>query len=212
MIIFDDRLYPHIKDHIPKLDFIEKFVSLPIVGHEVLDNVLIFDPLIVEKEDEIEDVIIEDRDNFEILYTSGTTSRPKGVQISHLSVFLMSLSNLIELDITKPHVATTIMPLFHCAQQTLTISLFHIGGKSVIFPSFDPEKLLKAIDKEKIEFIFCLPMMYKTLLDHPLSKDVDLSSLKKMYLCHDSNGWKYLKNGKGTFWIPCGIYFGYWSN
>ncbi|GAB6887903.1 acyl-CoA synthetase [Desulfothermus okinawensis JCM 13304] len=199
VIIFDDRLYPHIKDHIPKLDFIEKFVSLPIVGHEVLDNVLIFDPLIVEKEDEIEDVIIEDRDNFEILYTSGTTSRPKGVQISHLSVFLMSLSNLIELDITKPHVATTIMPLFHCAQQTLTISLFHIGGKSVIFPSFDPEKLLKAIDKEKIEFIFCLPMMYKTLLDHPLSKDVDLSSLKKCIYAMTPMDGNTLKMAKERF-------------
>ncbi len=179
LIIFDDRLYPNIKDFIPKLDFIEHFISLPIVGHEVQDGVVVLDVLTSKKTDEIEDVIIEDRDNFEILYTSGTTSRPKGVQISHLSVFIMSLSNLIEINIHPPIIGTTLMPLFHCAQQTLTTSTLHVGGTTVIFPSFDVELLLKTIEKEKINFIFCLPMMYKTMVEHPLSKEVDLSSIKK---------------------------------
>lgn len=198
-IIFDDRLYPHIKDYIPNLNFIEKFMSLPILGYDVLDNVHVLDVLQINKTDEIEDVIIEDRDNFEILYTSGTTARPKGVQVSHISVFLMSLSNMIELNVTRPIIGLTMMPLFHCAQQAITTTLLHIGGKTVILPSFDAEKLLKLIEKEKIEVIFCLPMMYKTLLDHPLIDKVDLSSLKKCIYAMTPMDENTLKKAKERF-------------
>jgi len=76
----------------------------------------------------VEDVIINDRDIFEILYTSGTTAHPKGVMVTHLAVFIMSLTSLIEMKIFREHVGTTLMPLFHCAQQTFTTSFLYVGG------------------------------------------------------------------------------------
>ena len=198
-IIFDDRLYNNFKDYIPNLNFINHFISLPITNVQVDKDIIILNPLVPQKNDEIEDVIIQDRDNFEILYTSGTTSRPKGVQISHLSVFIMSLSNLIEVGFSSDIVGTTVMPLFHCAQQTLTISMLHVGGTTVIFPSFDPEILLKAIEREKINHIFCLPMMYKALIEHPLIKKVDVSSVKNCIYAMTPMDENTLKKGMEVF-------------
>ncbi len=131
-----------------------------------------------QSDDEIEDVIINDRDIFEILYTSGTTADPKGVMVTHLSVFIMSLTCPIELKMSRDLVGTTLMPLFHCAQQTITTSYAHIGAKTVIFRGFDPTVMLEAVEREKIGIIFSLPAMYRAMLDHPRLKEFDLSSAK----------------------------------
>ena len=129
--------------------------------------------------DEVEDVIIEDRDPFEILYTSGTTSNPKGVLISHLSVFIMSLSNSIEIKVGLGAIGTTLMPAFHCAQQTFSTTFFHVGGKTVILRGFDPALMLETIHREKIDVMFALPAMYRAMLDHPRVKEVDVSSMQR---------------------------------
>jgi len=121
---------------------------------------------------------IHDRDVAQIMFTSGTTGNPKGVMISHLAVYIASLGNIIELGL-KPHdVATTLMPLFHCAQHTMTTSFLHIGATNVILNKFDPVEFMENIENEKITWTFMLPMMYKAILHHPKRKDYDLSSLR----------------------------------
>jgi long-chain acyl-CoA synthetase len=120
---------------------------------------------------------IYDRDVAQIMFTSGTTGNPKGVLISHLAVYIASLGNIIELNLKPYDVATVLMPLFHCAQHTMTTSFLHIGATSVIFNKFDPEELMQKIEKEKITWTFMLPMMYKAILHHPKRKDYNLSSL-----------------------------------
>lgn len=125
------------------------------------------------------DVDIADRDVAQIMYTSGTTGMPKGVMISHLSVYLAALSNIIELDIKSHHTQTVMMPLFHCAQHTFLQTFLTIGGTSVVFQGFDPEKLMKTIQDEQISYMFALPMMYRMILSHPKRSQFDLRSLKK---------------------------------
>lgn len=179
-LILDDQLYPPFKDFIPFLDFIRNFVILPTTGQGTGDPFHDFNSLLADQPDtEVEDVLIADRDNFEILYTSGTTSAPKGVEISHLTVFLMSLSNIAALTMGKDLVGTTLLPLFHCAQQTVTTSLLHLGAKTVVCRGFDPQALLSAIEQERLGLMFCLPAMYRALLDHPACSSTDFSSLKK---------------------------------
>lgn len=123
-------------------------------------------------------VDISERDLAQIMYTSGTTGRPKGVMHSHLSVFLATLSNIIEIGMKRDDVATAMLPLFHCAQHVLTTSFFHIGARNVILRGFDPVQLMATIAREKVTWVFALPMMYRALLDHPERANYDLSSLR----------------------------------
>ncbi|MGB9847570.1 MAG: class I adenylate-forming enzyme family protein, partial [Desulfotomaculales bacterium] len=124
---------------------------------------------------------------------------PKGVMISHLSVFIMSLTNAIELGIIRGSVGTTLMPLFHCAQQTFTTTFFHVGGKNVLFRGFDPAATLEAIERERIDVIFCLPGMYRAMLDHPGIKEHDLSSVRSCVYAMTPMDRKTLEEGIKVF-------------
>src|SRR5699024_3093299 len=109
---------------------------------------------------------------------SGTTGNPKGVMISHLSVYIASLSNIIDTRYTESDVSSVLMPMFHCAQHTFITSNFHIGATAVVFRQFEPINFMQTIEQEKISFIFALPMMYRAIIHHPNRSEFDLSSLK----------------------------------
>jgi long-chain acyl-CoA synthetase len=200
ILIVDDllcALVNGIKGNIPG---VEHFISIPAAKKEVAEPFVDFYRFMQDcSGEEVEDVVIQDRDLFEILYTSGTTALPKGVMISHLSVFIMSLTNAIELGIIRGSVGTTLMPLFHCAQQTFTTTFFHIGGKNVLFRGFDPAATLEAIERERIDVIFCLPGMYRTMLDHPGIKKHDLSSVRSCVYAMTPMDRKTLEEGIKVF-------------
>jgi acyl-CoA synthetase (AMP-forming)/AMP-acid ligase II len=123
---------------------------------------------------------VEDRDPLTYLYTSGTTSAPKGVVGSHLSIYVESLTCVVESEFTKSECTVAMMPFFHTAQLNgvITPSVM-VGGTIFVTRTFDPAALLETIEREKITFIFGLPMMYRIMLDHPDLHKRDLSSLRR---------------------------------
>jgi long-chain acyl-CoA synthetase len=199
-LVVDDLLCPlvsGIKDDLPS---VQHYIAIPATKKEIIAPFVDFYQFIREHSGvEVEDVIINDRDIFEILYTSGTTAHPKGVMVTHLAVFIMSLTNLIEMKIFREHVGTTLMPLFHCAQQTFTTSFLHIGAKTVLFRGFDPTEMLEAIQREKIGVIFCLPAMYRAMLDHPRIKEYDLFSVERCVYAMTPMDQRTLAEGIGVF-------------
>ena len=124
------------------------------------------------------DVTILDRDVAQIMYTSGTTGRPKGVMQSHLSVVITAMSNAIELGLTRTDVANGVLPLFHCGQHTFLCSYLAAGATTVLDIGFDPKRMLDAIARERVTFIFALPLMYQMMLEHPDRGLYDTSSLR----------------------------------
>lgn len=178
-LVVDDQLFPLADAVKPHLPMVELMIGIPAMAQAINDPYIPFDDFLKNQaDDEIEDIIIQDRDVFEILYTSGTTSLPKGVMVSHLSTFIMSLTNAIELELQRETVTTALLPIFHCAQQTFALTTFHLGGKLALFRAFDPAVLLKTIEKEQVQTMLALPIMYRAMLDHPLVKTVDLHSMK----------------------------------
>ncbi len=123
-------------------------------------------------------VDINERDIAQIMYTSGTTARQKGVAISHLAVYIASLANIIEADIRRDDVGAAVMPIFHCAQHCLVASFLHHGATLMIMRRFDPEAYMRSVAEHRLSWIFLLPMMYRAILDHPRRKEHDLSSLR----------------------------------
>ncbi len=123
--------------------------------------------------------LVLDRDPLSYLYTSGTTSAPKGVVSSHLAVYLESLTGPIALHRTEHDRVGVVMPLFHTAQLNGVVTgLVYLGATAVLLRSFDPPQFLATIESERLSEIFLLPMMYRALLDHPDVTQRDLSSLR----------------------------------
>jgi long-chain acyl-CoA synthetase len=124
-------------------------------------------------------VYVEDRDAVSYLYTSGTTSAPKGVVGSHLAITLESMSAVIDMKITPADRLAAMMPLFHTAQLNAFVTPTILAGGAVfLMRGFDAERLLELIERERLTQIFGLPMMYRAMLDHPDISTRDLSSLR----------------------------------
>ena len=121
-------------------------------------------------------------DLLQIVYTSGTESRPKGAMLSHNSVLWEYQSCIIDCEWTRDTAALHAMPLFHCAQLDCMIGpALHVGARNVITGSPAAENVLGLLAQHKITSFFAPPTVWISLLRSPAMADCDLSTLKKGY-------------------------------
>lgn len=127
--------------------------------------------------------IVHDRDNVQLLYTSGTTSNPKGVLTSHVAVNITALSAAVQNKSHHESVLLAVLPLFHCAMLNAgAIPNFIVGGTMVITDisnGFDAKHIADLIEQERVTSTGLLPMMHHALLALPDVWQRDFSSLEK---------------------------------
>ncbi len=125
------------------------------------------------------EVLIEDRDPISYLYTSGTTSAPKGVVSSHLAIYLESLGVALDTRMTGDDRVSAILPLFHTAQlNVIATPAIAVGATIYIQRGFDAARIGALIETERMTLLFALPMMYRALLEHLAQRPRDVSSLR----------------------------------
>ncbi len=115
-----------------------------------------------------------------ILYTSGTTGKPKGAELTH-SNLLINCAIVVPrlLPINDEEVALATLPLFHSFGQTcIQNANIARGGRFVLLPRFTPEDALAIMQQEKVTLFAGVPTMYFAILHHPGAEDFDLSSLR----------------------------------
>ncbi|HWT91372.1 MAG TPA: fatty acyl-CoA synthetase [Solirubrobacteraceae bacterium] len=118
----------------------------------------------------------------QILYTSGTESRPKGAVLSHSALIAQYTSCIVDGGMTSDDVELHAMPLFHCAQQhCFLLPDLQLGAESIILPAPDPATLLEHIERHGITKLFAPPTIWIALLRHPDFDTRDLTSLRKGY-------------------------------
>ncbi|MBB6228966.1 fatty acyl-CoA synthetase [Polymorphobacter multimanifer] len=121
-------------------------------------------------------------DLLQIVYTSGTESRPKGAMLSHNSVLWQYQSCIIDCEWTPDTVALHAMPLFHCAQLDAMIGpALHVGARNIITSSPAADNVLKLLSEHRITSFFAPPTVWISLLRSPDIGGCDLSRLVKGY-------------------------------
>ena len=115
-----------------------------------------------------------------ILYTSGTTGRPKGAELSHSNLFVNAANACPKLvPIGEEDVALATLPLFHIFGQTVIMNAtIATGGTVVLLARFTPEAVFELIEKHRITFFAGVPTMYFGLLHHPGGEAYDVSSVR----------------------------------
>ncbi|MFS0784456.1 fatty acid--CoA ligase [Bacillus sp. 1P06AnD] len=128
------------------------------------------DPLIGEPVDE--------NDDYAIMYTSGTTGRPKGVVHSHREMIEQSMLVIQATELHEDDRGLTFAPMFHCAElHCAFLPRVHVGATNIIMHQFQPAQALEQIEKEKVTKFFAAPTMWNMLLQQEF-KNYDLSSLQ----------------------------------
>jgi len=115
-----------------------------------------------------------------LLYTSGTTGRPKGAELTHFNLFYNAEFVCRRLvPGVGQRVALATLPLFHSFGQTVVQNAtLALGGMVLLLPRFDATAALSLMQKERVTLFAGVPTMYFALLHHPEAGTYDLSSLR----------------------------------
>jgi long-chain acyl-CoA synthetase len=155
-----------------------ELVAIDLAGTAAAQGLTRFDDLLTGQPEQEPEVDFDERDLAMIIYTSGTTSRPKGAMHCHLAVVMAVMSNCIEMSLTRNDGITGQFPLFHCAGHVLLLSYLSVGGRMALMRGFDPVVCMEAIQRDRLTVFVGLSLMYQAILDHPRRKEFDLSSLR----------------------------------
>jgi long-chain acyl-CoA synthetase len=124
--------------------------------------------------------VVDDRDAISYLYTSGTTSFPKGVVGTHLGIYLESMSTALDSGWRADDRFAAMMPMFHTAQlNAFCTPAILVGATIHVLRGFEPGSFLDLVETEQITQVFGLPMMYRAALEHPSFAGRDLSPLRR---------------------------------
>jgi long-chain acyl-CoA synthetase len=115
-----------------------------------------------------------------ILYTSGTTGKPKGAELTHLNLFRNAdISSRNTCEIEPGDIAFGGLPLFHSFGQTVGMNAtLKVGACLALVPKFDPGEALETIQRDGITHFYGVPTMYGALLHHPERESFDTSTLR----------------------------------
>lgn len=115
-----------------------------------------------------------------LMYTSGTTGRAKGVQMTHRGISFMRLCESLEptMKWRPDDVLLMVMPNFHLLGASLPIQALYNGTTVSIMAMFEPGKLLQLIQSDGPTLLVLAPTVIQMMLDHPSAKDTDFSSVR----------------------------------
>lgn len=123
---------------------------------------------------------VADTDLVQLLYTSGTTSKPKGAMMTHRALVFEYTSSIVALDLAPDDNPLICMPLYHsAAMHVFMLPYLAIGATIRLLPAPDIPAILRMVEEESVGSLFLAPTVWVPLANHPDLDTRDLSSLRK---------------------------------
>ncbi len=113
---------------------------------------------------------IDENEPSALLYTSGTTGKPKGVMLTHRNLYLNALNSTIEFGLRDADVYLHTLAMFHCNGWGLPYAVTGVGAKHVIMKKYEAAAFFEVVAREKISFACMPPTMINLAMNHPLDK------------------------------------------
>ena len=139
-----------------------------------------FEPLAPAPQGRAPDVEVADDDGLLLVYTSGTTGKPKGALLTHANCFWTNLSFDLATGVHGHDVVLQVLPQFHVGGWNVQSLLAWLKGATVVLErEFDAGRALELIEEKRVTTMMGVPPIYLFLAQHPRFADADLSSLER---------------------------------
>lgn len=114
-----------------------------------------------------------------IVYTSGTTGRPKGAVLTQNAMTFNAINSIAMHDMTSSDIIFTNLPMFHVGGLNIqTTPALHAGATVIMHRRFDPDATVKVIEEEKPTLMILVPALMAAIRQHPAWADLDFSPLR----------------------------------
>jgi fatty-acyl-CoA synthase len=122
---------------------------------------------------------VEGDDVHRLMYTSGTTGRPKGVMLSYANLAWKNYAHITEFGFTGADIGLACGPLYHVgALDLVTTTMIAVGATTIIHRVFDAARVVDEIERSRVTCVWTAPAMVRAILDVPGIEARDLSSVR----------------------------------
>jgi fatty-acyl-CoA synthase len=148
---------------------------------EVVDGAESYEELLATGGPDAPDVDVSQDDLAFLMYTSGTTGRPKGAMLTHQNLVMNTINWTIEMEARAGDVWLSGLPLFHIGGVNGLLPFIYVAGTSVITPStnFDPLESLRLLAKHQATMCYFVPTQWQQICSLPEAKEIDTSVLRR---------------------------------
>lgn len=177
VLFVEDRYVSFLQNVLENLNC--KIAKMIVIGEE-LDSLTDYESYLQNENVRLEFAEVEDDDIAILLYTSGTTSLPKGVMLTYLQLTNYVMGHTEAANGLANGASLTCVPNYHVAGATSILNCVYSGRRIVIIRQFDADTWLDILQKEKVTHAFLVPTMLKRIIDHPRFSTTDFTHLQSL--------------------------------
>ena len=156
---------------------VEQVVS--VEGASIEDALVYEDEIARASDDEPERPPLDAEDGYCILYTSGTTGRPKGAILPHRPILFNCINTVVSWGLREDDVSPVLTPLFHAGGLFAFLTpILYIGGRIILARTFEAEESLRMIVDEKCTVVLGVPTLFQLWYNTPYYQAADFSNVR----------------------------------
>ena len=185
-IIVQDQWVDHVNGMKKNLETVKTYISFGVHDNPKFDGYLSYEDILAKASPEEPATEVTADDIWVIMYTGGTTGKPKGVMKTHASLFAQYFISIFDHQFDFNDVNLLVMPCCHVNSLFYSFVATWVGGAVMAYNmvSFNPEDLLKTFSDHRVTFTSLVPTHYIMMLALPdeVKKKYDLTSIKKLLI------------------------------
>ncbi|MFF2445585.1 long-chain-fatty-acid--CoA ligase [Neobacillus sp. NPDC058068] len=179
MLIVDAEFSAPIEKIVDLLS-LEQIVIVPVEGHESSLNGVSYEDFLEHAGESFPEVEIDENQLLTLNYTSGTTSKPKGVMLTHRGNYLNAANFLYHLNVQHDDVYLHTLPMFHANGWGGVWAITAAGGTHVCLRKVDPPLILDLFESKQISLLCGAPTVVNMLVNDPRAKEVEIKTSPRM--------------------------------